>query len=184
MTHQAEPENAESGAAKEVLLSITDGDAAIAFVEGVADRWMAKFDIVHTVKRLASVSRLPQDMPENIREKLIARQESMIDALTRQAFLEGWIAGDENGRAVARIKDVAPAPAAPAAQYLIWSNERRLWWRPNRCGYTIRIEEAGRYSREDALRICKNARDGWRPGDPPPEIPVLDLDASHCGASA
>jgi hypothetical protein len=41
--------------------------------------------------------------------------------------------------------------------YLIWSNEHRAWWRPQRQGYTSSIHEAGQYSRENALKICSNA---------------------------
>lgn len=41
--------------------------------------------------------------------------------------------------------------------YLIWSNEHRAWWRPQRQGYTSSIHEAGQYTRENAFKICKNA---------------------------
>lgn len=63
------------------------------------------------------------------------------------------------------------------AQYLIWSNEHRAWWRPGSCGYTINLAEAGFYPREQAMSICANARNGWKEGKPPPEIPVLATDA-------
>ena len=39
-------------------------------------------------------------------------------------------------------------------KWLIWSNEHRAWWRANRCGYTNKAEEAGRYSLEEANAIC------------------------------
>jgi hypothetical protein len=42
-------------------------------------------------------------------------------------------------------------------KYLIWSNQQGMWWRPDECGYTDRIEEAGRYSRTEADRIVANA---------------------------
>lgn len=41
--------------------------------------------------------------------------------------------------------------------YLIWSNQHRMWWRPNKQGYTEYIEEAGRYDREWAERIVSSA---------------------------
>jgi hypothetical protein len=35
-------------------------------------------------------------------------------------------------------------------KFLVWSNERRMWWRAGGTGYTEFIDEAGRYSRADA----------------------------------
>ncbi len=64
--------------------------------------------------------------------------------------------------------------------YLIWSNEHRLWWRHDSCGYTSNVNDAGWYSREEAIRICATARDGWRNGFPPPEIPISLADATEC----
>ena len=61
--------------------------------------------------------------------------------------------------------------------YLIWSNEHRAWWRPNSCGYTSKLREAGHYSRNEAITISSRARDGWKEGEPPPEIPVRIVDA-------
>jgi hypothetical protein len=71
-----------------------------------------------------------------------------------------------------------------AAQYLIWSNERRAWWRENRGGYTTRLAEAGFYTREEALSICTDAHGGWRLDEPPPEIMVLGVDAHEVLATA
>lgn len=42
--------------------------------------------------------------------------------------------------------------------YLVFSWEHDAFWRPNRCGYTRLIEEAGRYSKEEAQKICSDAR--------------------------
>lgn len=44
--------------------------------------------------------------------------------------------------------------------YLIWSNEHRAWWGPQRSGYVLTISAAGRYLREEALEICRNAIPG------------------------
>lgn len=41
--------------------------------------------------------------------------------------------------------------------YLIWSNEHNAWWGPNRCGYAPGLIGAGKYSREAALAICRDA---------------------------
>jgi hypothetical protein len=81
---------------------------------------------------------------------------------------------------IAAARAVLAAELEGGDRYLIWSNEHRLWWRPNGCGYSRLLAEAGRYSHDEALRICRSARDGWRPGEPPPEIPVLEQDATHC----
>lgn len=42
-------------------------------------------------------------------------------------------------------------------RFLIWSIEHTAWWRPGRCGYTIHLAEAGRYSRAEAADIVKDA---------------------------
>lgn len=66
------------------------------------------------------------------------------------------------------------------SNYLIWSNEHVAWWRPDHSGYTVSIEYAGRYSREDAMQICKGANYGFMQDTTNPnEIPVLELDAIH-----
>ena len=42
-------------------------------------------------------------------------------------------------------------------KYLIWSNEHRAWWRPNNNGYTTQYSQAGQYSEQEAIKICKDA---------------------------
>ena len=66
----------------------------------------------------------------------------------------------------------------PKPAYLIWSNEHRLWWRPESAGYTRKLAEAGRYTKAEALEICRQGRDGWQ--DPPDEVPVREEDAIFC----
>lgn len=73
---------------------------------------------------------------------------------------------------------LSASPSPPLAEgggYLIWSNEHRAWWRPNRMGYTIHIEAAGRYTREEAISESR-VRD-QRPDEPMPELPVREADA-------
>lgn len=68
--------------------------------------------------------------------------------------------------------------------YLVWSHEHSAWWRPNHSGYTTFLAGAGRYSREEALRICTQAHGGFGGGAcPPPEIPVSirDIEAVFGG---
>lgn len=65
-------------------------------------------------------------------------------------------------------------------RYLIWSDEHSAWWRPASRGYTIHMDQAGRYSREEALSICANGRDGWNAKESPSEIPVREEDAIAC----
>lgn len=51
-------------------------------------------------------------------------------------------------------------------KYLIYNKERSdadgmaYWWRPNKAGYTVHIEEAGRYTQEEARKIVADARGG------------------------
>ncbi len=64
-----------------------------------------------------------------------------------------------------------------SAPYVIWSNEHRCWWRSNECGYTIHLEQAGRYTRDEALGISVGARGGRRFNANPSEVPILYDDA-------
>jgi hypothetical protein len=63
--------------------------------------------------------------------------------------------------------------------YLIWSNEHTCWWRANSQGYSYDIKDVGRYSREEAMKICKGANYGFMQdnGENPNEVPVLEADA-------
>jgi hypothetical protein len=41
--------------------------------------------------------------------------------------------------------------------YLVWSNEHRGWWKPGGRGYSPGLQSAGRFSREQAIKICRQA---------------------------
>lgn len=63
------------------------------------------------------------------------------------------------------------------AEYVVWSNEHSAWWGPDHRGYFTHLSAAGRYSRDEALKICVNARGGRRFNENPSEVPVLLSDA-------
>jgi hypothetical protein len=46
---------------------------------------------------------------------------------------------------------------AEEKRWLIWSNEHSMWWKPNHRGYTAEPKEAGLYTFDEALAICKGA---------------------------
>lgn len=48
------------------------------------------------------------------------------------------------------------------AEYLIWSNQKGMWWRADERGYTQYIEEAGRYTAERAAKIVESATLGGK----------------------
>ena len=57
--------------------------------------------------------------------------------------------------------------------WMVWSIEQSAWWGPNSAGYTKDVRQAGLYTKEDALSICREARMGWTYYDEPPtEIAV------------
>lgn len=41
--------------------------------------------------------------------------------------------------------------------YYVWSAEHAAWWRPGHNGYAKGVNDAGRYTREQAIEICRNA---------------------------
>lgn len=49
----------------------------------------------------------------------------------------------------------------PDDEYLIWNDERKKWWESDRRGYTSRIDAAGVYSRNEAIKIVKSAMSLW-----------------------
>jgi len=63
--------------------------------------------------------------------------------------------------------------------YLVWSNMHNAFWREGRAGYTSQLNQAGRYSREEAIGIAAGSRDGYESKMIPAEIPVR-LDAVMC----
>lgn len=42
-------------------------------------------------------------------------------------------------------------------KYLVWSNGHGAWWAKRGLGYTLNLDEAQRYTAEDAARVCIEA---------------------------
>jgi hypothetical protein len=87
--------------------------------------------------------------------------------------------GDDRNSAIAAVeiaeRDLL-AVLATQPRYLIWSNEHQAWWRANSDGYTIDVDQAGRYPRDRAIEIASGARDGWFHGVAPSEIAIAESD--------
>jgi hypothetical protein len=62
-------------------------------------------------------------------------------------------------------------------EYAVWSNEHSAWWGPNKAGYYSTLADAGRYTREQAIKICIGARGGRLFNENPSEVPLLLTDA-------
>lgn len=67
--------------------------------------------------------------------------------------------------------------------YLVWSNLHNAWWRAGSAGYTVNPKQAGRWTREKAIDICANCRDGYSTHMIPSEIPLrlADVMCSQAG---
>ena len=48
--------------------------------------------------------------------------------------------------------------------YIIWSFQHKAWWRADSLGYTVKIEEAGEYSYNEALERMLGANWMFRDG--------------------
>lgn len=77
-------------------------------LEAQADIWADEINLVLVIKNIGSVSRgLRDHMPPDIREGFINRQEANIDALVRQAYLEGFNRGGQSRKEydAAKVKE-------------------------------------------------------------------------------
>ncbi len=105
--------------------------------------------------RAARRARILAMKPEDralLAEIMLKRHEQTVRDIAqlraRQADTAEWLA------------EFAPATVPPpdrTPSYLIWSNQHRMWWRPDGRGYTDSIEEAGRYPYARAQQIVLDA---------------------------
>lgn len=59
-------------------------------------------------------------------------------------------------------------------RWLIWSHERKMWWRRSKWGYTEDINEAGRFTYTEALGITQQANINLNQNEKPEESMVYE----------
>lgn len=77
-------------------------------LEAQADIWADEINLVLIIKNIGAASRgLTDRMPPDVREGFINRQEANIDALARQAYLEGFDRGGQSRKEydAAKVKE-------------------------------------------------------------------------------
>lgn len=57
----------------------------------------------------------------------------------------------------------------PNVRWLVWSNERGMWWRPGGWGYTTLTHKAALFTEAEARAICERANIAAEP-DKPEEV--------------
>lgn len=76
---------------------IAASERAIDGLAAQADIWADEIDLVVIIKSIGAASRALTDrMPTDVREGFINRQEANVDALARQAYLEGFMRGGDS----------------------------------------------------------------------------------------
>jgi len=59
------------------------------------------------------------------------------------------------------VRAVLEADETTGDRYLLWSQERGMWWRPAASGYTTDVVHAGRYTTDETIRhVLRSARKG------------------------
>lgn len=64
-------------------------DRALTRLEAQADTWAVECNLPGMIKNIVSPMRLNRNAPDDVREHFTGRMESQIDAIIRQAFIEG-----------------------------------------------------------------------------------------------
>lgn len=66
-----------------------------------------------------------------------------------------------------------PQHTPELAYWLVWSHEHNAWWRPKGCGYTVRVDGAGRFTKDEARQHCLSRSPRKFEDCPPPEVAVI-----------
>lgn len=64
-------------------------DYGMDVLDGMADAWAAEVNLTSIIKNATSPMRLNRNAPNDVRESFAHRMEVQIDAIARQAFIEG-----------------------------------------------------------------------------------------------
>ena len=68
-------------------------DRSLPGMEALADAWGVEVSLPGMVTNIVSPMRLNKNVPNEVREDFIARMERQIDAIVKQAFIEGAYRG-------------------------------------------------------------------------------------------
>lgn len=64
-------------------------DYCLSLLEGMADKWSADVDLPSMVRAACSPMDLNSRAPKAVKQRFKSRMEAQIDAIVRQAFIEG-----------------------------------------------------------------------------------------------
>ena len=82
---------------------MVDEPKAMMELDALSDAWTLEVNLPSIIKNIASPMMLNANAPADVREKFKARMEAQIDAVVRQAFIEG------SYRAVCAMQDLYKA---------------------------------------------------------------------------
>lgn len=66
-----------------------EADMSLAFIEGQADAWAERIGLNAMIENIACPMKLNRNVPDDVRESFTKRMKEQIDAMVRQAFIEG-----------------------------------------------------------------------------------------------
>lgn len=70
-------------------MSSEKAELALALLDGQADQWAEEVNLTSMIKNATSPMDLNRNAPQSVRDRFRLRMEAQIDAIARQAFIEG-----------------------------------------------------------------------------------------------